>query len=101
MHASKKLGNLPGMRARKKPDVRLRFNVDAWDRLAATIGLRTNAEKARFLGIDESNYSRVTRGETEPGIPFVGRVVRATRDHGGTFETLFLVENTDAIGAAA
>lgn len=80
------------MRARRKPESRLRFNVGEWDRIADTLGLKTDADKARFLGVDPSNYHRITRDQTHPSEPFVARTLKALADHADvTFERLFTV----------
>ncbi|WP_027340985.1 hypothetical protein [Hamadaea tsunoensis] len=41
------------------------------------LGLRTDAEKARFLGIAESSFNRIRRGVCIPGGQFVASALYA------------------------
>lgn len=89
------------MRARRTSPTRLRFNVDEWERIAEKLGLNTDAEKALFLGVDPSNYHRITRGQTEPSSSFVARTMKALKGRRGvTFELLFPIVDADPAEAA-
>lgn len=89
------------MRARRTSATRLRFNVTEWDRIAEDLGLTTDADKAQFLGVDPSNYHRISRGQTDPSSSFVARTMKALQDHPGvTFEQMFPIIETDPAEAA-
>lgn len=85
------------MRARRTSVARLRFSVEAWEQIADDLGLRTDAERAQFLGVDPSNYHRITRGQSHPSESFVARVMKALQARpDATFERLFPIVDKDA-----
>jgi hypothetical protein len=78
------------MRARRTSATRLRFNVAEWDRIAVDLGLQTDVDRAAYLGVDPSNYHRVTRGQSHPSDAFIARTMRAlAHRQDATFEALF------------
>lgn len=78
------------------PTTQLRFNVEEWDRIAERLGLKTDAEKAQFLGVDPSNYHRISRGQNTPSSSFVARTMKALQGRRGvTFERLFPIVERD------
>ncbi|NUT33985.1 MAG: hypothetical protein HOV79_13020 [Hamadaea sp.] len=56
---------------------RLAYNEKAFDEIFDLLGLRTDAQKARFLGIAESSFNRIRRGVCVPGGQFVANALHA------------------------
>jgi hypothetical protein len=56
---------------------RLAYNRQAFDEIFDLLGLRTEAQKAKFLGIAESSFNRIRRGVCEPGGQFVASALHA------------------------
>jgi len=56
---------------------RLAYNGKAFEEIFDLLGLRTDAEKARFLGIAESSFNRIRRGVSVPGGQFVASALYA------------------------
>jgi hypothetical protein len=76
-----------------KTDPRLRFRIEVFTEIAQALGLDTDDARARFLGVNPSNYSRIARGITRPSQQFVAAAMRAfASDPEICFETLFEVE---------
>lgn len=83
------------MRANRPPTRVLRFRVREFDdqvRLR-NLDLRTEVDKAKFLGVTNAHYHRVANGKTRPGAGFVGAVLKALP--GVSFEYLFEVEEIE------
>lgn len=71
---------------------RLRFQVDVFDEWTAARGIVTKTDKAKFLGLEPSTYSRVSEGVNWPGETFIAAVVNAFAAHPDiTFSQLFEV----------
>lgn len=88
------------MRARRRPSTHLGFNVEEWNKIAQRLGLETDAAKAQFLGVDPSNYHRISRGQNSPSSSFVARTMKALRGRRGvTFERLFPIVERDPVEA--
>ena len=80
------------MPASKAISPSIKFKRADFEALAAARGVRNDAERARFLGVDPSNYHRISRGKTKPSEHFVAAVLTAFAEDGGvTFETVFEV----------
>jgi len=58
---------------------RLAYNGKAFDEIFELLGLRTDAEKAKFLGIAESSFNRIRRGVSIPGGQFVASALHAMK----------------------
>lgn len=52
-----------------------------FDRWAAAQGILTKTDKAKFLGLELSTYSRVTKRVNWPGATFVATVMNAFAGH--------------------
>lgn len=88
------------MPASKHAGPRLRFKVERFNELAAQRGLRTDTEKAKFLDVVQSNFSRITRGLTRPSEQFVAACMKAFADDPTvSFDDLFEIDVP--VGAAA
>lgn len=68
-------------RQRRTPRRQLAFNAAAWEAVADQLGLDTDADRARFLGVEQSSYHRITRGLVRPSGVFVAQVLAALRDN--------------------
>lgn len=66
---------------------RLKFRAAVFDNIAEQFGLVTDAAKARFLGIDQSQYTRAKNNTVEPSQVFIKHVLMALPQV--TFEKLF------------
>ena len=72
---------------------RLRFRSEVFDRIVTEFGLVTDASKAKFLGIDQSQYTRAKNNTVEPSQVFIKQVLTSLPQ--ATFEKLFeIVEVT-------
>jgi hypothetical protein len=69
--------------------IRLRPGVAA--RLKDAFGCNTDTEVAETIGIDQSQYSRVVRGRSDPGPSFQARLLLRAESHGLRFDDLFEV----------
>jgi len=56
---------------------RLRFKIDVFDRIVSGYGLVTDSSKAKFLGIAQSQFTRVKNGVTQPSQIFIMQVMTA------------------------
>lgn len=56
---------------------RLRFRVETFDPIMTALGLTTDAAKARFLGIAQSQYSRAKNNTVQPSQVFIAQVLTA------------------------
>jgi hypothetical protein len=56
---------------------RLTFGNEAFDAIFCHLGLRTDAEKARFLSVAESSFNRARRGITLPSGQFIAYALHA------------------------
>ncbi|MFD9949990.1 helix-turn-helix domain-containing protein [Nonomuraea sp. NPDC059023] len=61
-----------------EPTVRLR--PDVGKRLKAEFGVTSDLALARRLGIDQSHYSRVQSGDSDPGPKFQAKLLVAVRE---------------------
>lgn len=84
------------MHARKNSDPGAHFDAKAFEQLTQVLGLKTDLEIATWVGVAESTFSRVSRGETRPGGRFMRRTMTAvTRDSrlaghpAATYDALF------------
>ncbi|HEY6110036.1 MAG TPA: hypothetical protein VIV56_14150 [Gemmatimonadales bacterium] len=57
-------------------------------------GYRTDAAKAEFLGIYQSQYTRAKNGTTRPSDIFISQVLKALPNE--TFERLFEIVEDDS-----
>lgn len=65
--------------------LRCAFAIDVFDEIATALKLATDADRARFLGVNEATYHRVSRGTNMPSNEFIaaGRAaMRTLRDQG-------------------
>lgn len=72
--------------------IRVKLNVDEFDRLANLRGWRTIAERSRALGISPAQYGKVRSGAV-PGTKFIDSCVRTLRV---PYEVLFVRDNETA-----
>lgn len=82
------------MPERERP--RATYGRDAFDEIFEVLGKRTDAEKAEFLGVAESTYSRTRRRCIRPGEDFIAATMHAVAHEprlnghpSATFERLF------------
>jgi len=68
---------------------RLRFRVETFELIMDKAGYLTDASKADFLGIHQSQYTRAKNGATRPTDIFISQVLKALPRE--TFERLFEV----------
>lgn len=73
--------------------IRLRAGVAA--RLKKAFGCTTDTEVAEAIGIDQSQYSRVVRGRSDPGPSFQARLLLRVESHGLRFDDVFEVHVFD------
>lgn len=73
--------------------IRLRDGVA--ERLKKAFGCTTDTGVAETIGVDQSQYSRVLRGRSDPGPYFQARLLLRARDHGMTFDDLFQIVEID------
>lgn len=66
---------------------RLRFRIEAFDQIMDELAIRSDAAKAKFLGIHQSQYTRAKNGTVQPSEVFITQVLTALPD--STFEDLF------------
>lgn len=72
---------------------RLRFRVENFDPIMAALGLTTDAEKARFLGIQQSQYTRAKNNTVQPSQVLIAQVLTALPRV--PFEQLFELVDVD------
>lgn len=73
--------------------IRLREGVA--DRLKQAFGCTTDTGVAETIGVDQSQYSRVIRGRSDPGPQFQARLLIRARAHGLSFDDLFQIVEAD------
>lgn len=76
-------------------NLHLSFDPDAFDELTQERGFATDAEKAAFLGVSESQWNRVSRGLTKPGATFIAACVWAFPGTPDVFNKLFPITPGD------
>lgn len=87
-------GSLSGL---TKPSP-IRLRLDLFDKIAAGRGWKSDAEKARGIGVDQSVFGRVRRYEVAPGVTFIARVILAFPEW--DFADLFVVDEADSTEVA-
>lgn len=75
------------------PTIRLRDGVS--ERLKELFDCSTDTALAECVGIDPSQWSRVTRGRSSPGPNFQAQLLLATEGTEMTFYELFEVDKGD------
>jgi len=76
------------------PTIRLRDGTK--ERLKKAFGVDSDVAVAERIGIDQSQYSRVTRGHSSPGPYFQARLLLAADVNGLGFYDLFEIVGTDS-----
>lgn len=74
--------------------LRLRFAVDVFDEVATALGLATDADRARFLDVNETTYHRVSRGTNMPSNEFIAAARFAMRQLQEQRVRLYRPDNT-------
>lgn len=87
------------MRARKPPSYR--FDPTPLADIFTSLGVVSDAQRARLLGVDASNYHRAARGETTPSGLFIHRVMTTVTRRGWdvAFHDLFPADKQMRVAA--
>lgn len=72
------------------------FLVERFNERTAALGLSTDADKARFLGMEHGWFWRVSRAQVGVGMSFVSKVLGADWGEPVTFEDFFRVREAQS-----
>lgn len=70
----------------------IRLKTREFQMFCRLAGLKTDDAKAKAIGVTPATVSRVLRGKTAPGVPFIAGTLTAFAEYEVSFADLFEVE---------